>query len=59
MNIKGLPYKTSDGKSVCVRLPANLLEMLQELDSAEHKSNTVNDPVMAQPIAVMLQDRVK
>ena len=53
MNIKGLPYKTSDGKSVCVSLPANLLEMLQELDPDEHQSNSVNDLVKAQPIAAM------
>ena len=31
MNIKGRPIKTPDARSVCIRLPANLLAMIQEM----------------------------
>jgi len=47
MNKQGRPIKTPDARSVCVRLPANLLEALHEMARErafkEHQNISTND----------------
>ena len=47
MNSKGRPTKTPDARNVCVRLPANLLEYIQEMAREraykEHQNISTND----------------